>query len=115
MQTPGCYYGEKDPATGNTILLLEDMNHARQGDSVAGCTQDAARACVEQLARFQAKWWDCPRLGRLAWLPLRNDETDTYEEMYAGRLAVTSSEGPVAQCPPGCKTWATAWRQKFAR
>ena len=84
MQTPGCYYGEKDPATGNTILLLEDMNHARQGDSVAGCTQDAARACVEQLARFQAKWWDNPRLGRLTWLPLRNDETDTYEEMYAG-------------------------------
>ncbi len=84
VQTPGCYYCEKDPATGNTILLLEDMNHARQGDSVAGCTQEEVRACVEQLARFQAKWWDNPRLGRLTWLPLRNDETDTYEEMYAG-------------------------------
>ena len=49
VQTPGCYYGEKDPATGNTILLLEDMNYARQGDSVAGCTQVEVRACVEQL------------------------------------------------------------------
>ena len=84
VRTPRCYYGEKDPATGNTILLLEDMNYARQGDSVAGCTREEARACIGQLARFQAKWWDSPRLGHLAWVPLRNDETDTYEELYTG-------------------------------
>lgn len=84
VQTTRCYYCEKDPATGNTILVLEDMSYARQGDSVAGCTLEEVRACVGQLARFQAKWWDSPLMDRLPWMPLRNDETDTYQEMYAG-------------------------------
>ena len=84
VQTPRCYYGEKDPETGNTILLLEDLNYARQGDSVAGCSLEEVRQCIRQLARFQARWWDSPSLDRLPWMPLRNDETLTYQDMYAG-------------------------------
>ena len=85
-RTPLCYYCEIDPATGNTVLLLEDLNYARQGDSVAGCSLDDARHCINQLARFQAKCWGSPSLGRLPWMPLRNKETVTYQEMYAGAL-----------------------------
>lgn len=84
VQTPRCYFCEKDPATGSTILLLEDMSYARQGDSVAGCSLEEVRACIGQLARFQAEWWGSPLLDRLGWLPSRNDEADTYEELYAG-------------------------------
>ena len=29
-----------------TVLLMEDMAHARQGDSVAGCSLDEARSCL---------------------------------------------------------------------
>ena len=84
IQTPRCYHGDIDPATGATILVLEDLHHARQGDSLAGCSLDEARQCVGQLAEFQAQWWDSPLLGRLSWLPLRNAEVETYQEMYAG-------------------------------
>ena len=65
IQIPHCYYSAIDPATGNTILLLEDVNSARQGDSVVGCSLADAHRCIGQLAKFQASWWNNPRLGRL--------------------------------------------------
>ena len=46
LQTPHSYYGGIDSVTGNTILLLEDLNSARQGDSVAGCSQAEARRAL---------------------------------------------------------------------
>ena len=83
MQTPHCYFCGIDPATGNTILLLEDMTRARQGDSVAGCSQTDARRSMTQLARFQAAWWSSPRLDGLDWMPLKDAETGIYQELYA--------------------------------
>ena len=59
-QTPHSYYGGIDSVTGNTISLLEDLNSARQGDSVAGCSQAEARRALAQLTEFQAAWWDSP-------------------------------------------------------
>ena len=38
LPTPRLYYGAADAATGNTVLVLEDMADARQGDSVNGCS-----------------------------------------------------------------------------
>ncbi len=66
------------------MLLLEDMSHARQGDSVAGCSPDEARLCMEQLARFQASWWDNPLLDRLPWMPLKEAEGTPYRGIYPG-------------------------------
>ena len=84
LQTPHSYYCGLDPETGNTILLLEDVDAARQGDSVAGCSLAEARRSIVQLAEFQASWWDSPRLDRLEWMPLKDDETGVYQEIYAG-------------------------------
>ena len=84
LQTPHSYYCEVDSGTGDTILLLEDVNGARQGDSVAGCSLAEARRSMVQLAEFQASWWDNPRLDRLEWMPLKEDETGVYQEIYAG-------------------------------
>ena len=83
LQTPHSYYCGIDSATGNTILLLEDLNSARQGDSVAGCSLAEARRALAQLAAFQAAWWDSPRLDRLDWMPLKDAETGAYQELYA--------------------------------
>ena len=83
-QTPRSYHCGMDPVTGNTVLLLEDMSYAQQGDSVAGCSMDEARRCIGQLARFQASWWDSPLLDRLRWMPLREAEAGAYQEIYAG-------------------------------
>ena len=84
LQTPHSYYCEVDSGTGDTILLLEDVNGARQGDSVAGCSLAEARRSMVQLAEFQASWWDNPRLDRFEWMPLKDDETGVYQEIYAG-------------------------------
>ena len=87
IQTPHCYYGDADPATGNTVLVLEDLERAQQGDSVAGCSLDEGRQCVRELAGFQAQWWDSPLLERLSWMPLRKEEAGIYQEMYADAWA----------------------------
>ena len=84
LQTPRSYYCGIDPANGNTVLLLEDMGYARQGDSVAGCSLGEARRCIGQLARFQAAWWDSPLLDRYDWMPLKAAEAGVYQELYAG-------------------------------
>ena len=84
LQTPRSYYCGIDPANGNTVLLLEDISYARQGDSVAGCSLDEARQCIGRLARFQAAWWDSPLLDRYDWMPLKAAEASVYQEMYAG-------------------------------
>lgn len=87
IRTPRCYYGDTDPATGRTVLVLEDLEGAQQGDSVAGCSLDEARQCIRQLAEFHAQWWDSPLLDRLSWMPLRNVEAGIYQEMYADAWA----------------------------
>ena len=76
------YHCGLDPSTGDTVLLLEDLGHARQGDSVAGCSMDEARRCIGQLARFQASWWDSPLLDQLDWMPLKDTEAAAYREIY---------------------------------
>ena len=85
--TPRVYHSAMDPATSNTVLLLEDLNSLRQGDSVAGCTLDDARRCMEQLARFHASWWDSPLLENQDWLPLREADTAAFEQIYPGSWA----------------------------
>ncbi len=56
LETPRSYHWGMDPGTWDTILLLEDMSYAQQGDSVAGCSMNEARRCIGRLARFQASW-----------------------------------------------------------
>ena len=84
LPAPRCYYSGIDPIIGDTVLLLEDMNHARQGDSVVGCGLDEARQAIVQLARFQAGWWDSPALEGLEWMPSKEAETGLYQAIYPG-------------------------------
>ena len=84
IQIPHSYYSAIDSATGNTILLLEEVSSARQGDSVVGCSLAEAHRCIGQLAKFQASWWNNPRLDRLDWAPLKDAEAGVYQELYAG-------------------------------
>ncbi len=82
LSLPTCYYSGVNPETENTALLLEDLIDARQGDSVAGCSLDDAHRAIVHLARFQAAWWDNPRLDDLDWMPLKRDESDAYLDIY---------------------------------
>ena len=84
LPAPRHYYADYDPITGDAALLLEDMSHARQGDSVNGCSFDDAHRAMVQLARFQASWWDRTALGSLEWLPSKESEITPYQDLYDG-------------------------------
>ena len=102
MPTPRVYHGGMDPATGNTVLLLEDLRSARQGDSVSGCTVNEARRCIGQLARFQALWWDSPLLEVLDWMPFREADSGAYEQIYPGAWAALIEKAGGGM-PPGLR------------
>ena len=96
LKSPHSYYSAIDLATGNTVLLLEDMSDARQGDSVAGCSMADARSAIGQMAGFHAFWWDNPQLDSLGWMPLKDAEAGSYQYIYTEAwraLAEKAGEG----------------------
>ena len=64
-----------DPATGQFLLLMEDLAPARAGDQVAGATPAQARQVTEYIGRFHAQWWEHPLLAELDWMPTIDDPT----------------------------------------
>ncbi len=71
LRTPVRYYSASDLATGEHVLLLEDLAPARVGDQLAGCTLAEAELAVRSIAAFHAAWWESPRLDAIAgWMPL---------------------------------------------
>ncbi|MCY4365623.1 MAG: phosphotransferase [Chloroflexi bacterium] len=114
LQTPVCYFGQADPATGNSALLLEDLGSARQGDSVAGCSLDEARQIARRLAAFHAQWWDSPLLDGLVWLPPRDDEALAYQELHEPSWrSLTEKTGRLL--PPGLRQLGDSMPDLFGR
>ena len=83
ISTPQSYYCGIDPNTGRTVMLLEWLTGARQGDSLAGCTTEEAKDCLVEMARFHAHWWESSKLESPEWIPLKSDEASAYRDWYA--------------------------------
>ncbi len=63
IRTPRCYAASIDPTSapsGDYVLLLEDLRPRPQGDQIAGCTVEEARAAIEAAAALHARWWHTP-------------------------------------------------------
>ena len=83
LRTPRCYFSLIDPASGASLLLLEDLAHARNGSWVAGCSAAEADSAIRMLAAFHAAWWAHPDLGAMHWLALRGfSALEKVEEMW---------------------------------
>lgn len=76
IRLPYCHHGDWDEATGDFILVLEDMAPAEQGNQITGCTPEMALAAVDELAGLHAPRWDDPTLGELDWLGSRSSAED---------------------------------------
>ncbi|MBM4382498.1 MAG: phosphotransferase [Deltaproteobacteria bacterium] len=121
---PRCYYAEIAGEGPEFALILEDMAPAQQGDQLAGCTPEVARAALVELAKLHAPTWMDARLRGLDLIAEPNDERaaqgrDLYAAMlpaflarFAPRLerdeqeiiaAVAKSQGPPHRYP------ATPW------
>ncbi len=85
LRTPRCYFHGFEPATGDVLLLLEDLAPAQVGDQVAGCPTEHARLAIRELARFHSEWWEAPELYALDWMPNINVEWNiaAAEQSYA--------------------------------
>jgi aminoglycoside/choline kinase family phosphotransferase len=68
IRTPRCYYADIDGEGPDFALLLEDLRPATQGDQLAGCTPDVARAAVLELVGLHAPRWCDASLRGVGWL-----------------------------------------------
>lgn len=58
LPVPQCHHAEFAPATGDTLLLLEDLGGHRRAGLVDGCSAADAGAVVDALAAVHALWWN---------------------------------------------------------
>jgi len=82
IRVPHCHHGEWHAATGDFVLVLEDMAPAAQGDQVVGCAVDQARTAVVELARLHGPRWEDPTLDEHEFLGRRSGPEDL--EQLAG-------------------------------
>ncbi|MDO8614708.1 MAG: DUF1679 domain-containing protein [Dehalococcoidia bacterium] len=77
VPTPRLYYCAIDPRSHASVLLLEDLSPAQEGDLLHGCTLAEVAPLVEWLARMHAAWWNSPQLDAYPWLPKPDDRVAT--------------------------------------
>ncbi len=68
ITTPRCYYADIEGEGPDFVLLLEDMAPAEQGDQLAGCSPEIARAAVLELVGLHAPSWKDESLRGPEWL-----------------------------------------------
>ena len=92
---PRCYVAELDEASGDFILLLEDMSPSRTGDLWRSNPSDVAQA-TEALAGMHARWWCDPTLRSHGWLPQHDDRQfhGMLGAAYKGALPVALEKYP---------------------
>jgi hypothetical protein len=99
IATPHCLFTDVEAATGEFVLLMEDLAPAEQGDQLARVSLDQARLVIDEAAKLHASHWDDAGLDELAWVsgskaaPASAATGDTvmmlwraFRERYAARL-----------------------------
>ena len=87
IRMPACHFADIDLATGEFVLVLEDLAPCVQGDQLAGCSVEQATLAMEELAKLHAPRWNDPALGHLEWLN-RNatDGAHAFSEAFLPQL-----------------------------
>jgi len=68
IHIPRCYFAAMNSRGDGFTLVLEDLAPAQQGDQIAGCSVDQARAAAVNVAGLHAPTWNDPSLHELDWL-----------------------------------------------
>jgi len=110
IRVPLCYLADIDLATGEFVLLLEDLRPAAQGDQLSGCTLDQATLAMDELAALHAPRWGDPALAKIEWLGQYDDAqpNDQIRAVYQGLWP-----GFVAQYGPALTADALALGELF--
>ncbi|HET8943182.1 MAG TPA: aminoglycoside phosphotransferase, partial [Dehalococcoidia bacterium] len=73
IRVPHCYLSDIDVATGEFVLLFEDLRPAVQGNQLAGCGLEHAVLAMDELAALHAPRWGDPSLAKIDWLGQAED------------------------------------------
>ena len=65
LRTPEPYFCAFDAATGDFVILMEDLAPAASPDQIAGISLVELTAAVDAIATLHAHWWGDPRLAEL--------------------------------------------------
>ncbi|HEX4196668.1 MAG TPA: oxidoreductase family protein [Caulobacteraceae bacterium] len=65
LRTPAHYFSAFNSATGDFVILMEDLAPAVSPDQVAGISLDELTAAIDGIATLHARWWADPRLAEL--------------------------------------------------
>ena len=79
-----CFHAEWDAATGDFVLLMEDLAPAEQGNQITGCGSDQARTAVLELAKLHGPRWGDRTLDDIEWLGRRSPEDSQQLAMLWG-------------------------------
>jgi hypothetical protein len=74
MRTPRCYFADIDEASGDFVILMEDMTPAGPGDQIAGCDLDVAAVAVAEAVGLHAPFWGDDSLAAIDWLTVNSPE-----------------------------------------
>lgn len=84
---PTAYFVGFDVEADDFFLLLEDLGAARCGDQAAGCSIPDARAAIEAIAKFHARFWENDALEAVEWMPrMDSDGMKIGEVIYASSI-----------------------------
>ena len=84
---PEAYFVGCDVDADDYILLLQDLGAKRCGDQAEGCSITDARAAVEAIARFHARFWQNDALDAIEWMPRIDSEgMKVGEVVYAASI-----------------------------
>lgn len=75
IQTPRAWFADIDLDTQNFVLVMEDLAPAVPGDQIQGCTPEAARLAMAELARLHGPRWGDSELESIEWLGVQDEES----------------------------------------
>ena len=125
VRVPRCHHVAMREGTGEFTLLLEDLAPATQGDQLAGCTVDQARAAAVNLAGLHGPRWCDPTLELVPGLSrngpddaallaeLYGPATEIFVEALAGLLAAGDAD-TLRSCVQVAAGWALGRSERFA-
>ena len=68
IHTPRCWFTDVEDATGEFVLIMEDLAPAQQGDQLKGVSLDQARLVMGEAAKLHASHWNDDGLDDLPWV-----------------------------------------------
>jgi hypothetical protein len=85
VTTPIAHYADVDEASGEFVLIMEDLAPAEQGDQMAGLTVDRTALVLGEAAKMHAAFWGQSRLDSLHYV----SESTAAIERASGQATTT--------------------------